>query len=34
VLVSLTVKPGADRTQLMKVLPDEVRATVALYLDG
>ena len=34
VLVSLTVKPGADRAQLMKVLPDEVRATVALYLDG
>src|SRR5262245_46629486 len=34
VLVNLTVKPDADRTQLMKVLPDEVRETVKLYLDG
>ena len=34
VLVSLTIKPDADRAQLMKVLPDEVRATVKLYLDG
>ena len=34
VLVNLTVKPDADRAQVMKVLPDEVRATVKLYLDG
>src|SRR5258707_4565997 len=34
VLVSLTVKPGADRAQIMKTMPDEIRATVALYLDG
>jgi hypothetical protein len=34
VLVSLTVKTDVDRTQLMKVLPDEVRATLQLYLDG
>lgn len=34
VLVQLTIKPDADRSHVMKVLPDEVRATVALYLDG
>ena len=34
VLVSLTLKPGADRARIMKTMPDEVRATVALYLDG
>jgi hypothetical protein len=34
VLVNLTIKPDVDRAQLMKVLPDEVRATVKLYLDG
>ena len=34
VLVNLTVKPDVDRAQVMKVLPDEVRATVRLYLDG
>ena len=34
VLVNLTIKPDADRTHLMKVMPDEVRATVKLYLDG
>src|SRR5262249_9405642 len=34
VLVNLTVKPEVDRQQLMKVMPDEVRATVRLYLDG
>src|SRR5215470_16186811 len=34
VLVNLTVKPEVDRQQLMKVMPDEVRATVKLYLDG
>jgi hypothetical protein len=34
VLTSLTVKADADRAQIMKVLPDEVRETVKLYLDG
>jgi len=34
VLVNLTIKPDADRSQVMKVLPDEVRETVKLYLDG
>ena len=34
VLVNLTIKPGVDRQELMKVMPDEVRATVKLYLDG
>ncbi len=34
VLANLIVKPGADRAEIMKILPDEVRATVKLYLDG
>jgi hypothetical protein len=34
VLTSLTVKSDVDRAQVMKVLPEEVRATVKLYLDG
>lgn len=34
VMVMLTVKPGVAREQIAKVLPDEVRATVRLYLDG
>ena len=34
VLVNLTIKPDVDRAQVMKVMPDEVRATVKLYLDG
>ena len=34
VLVSLTVKADVDRAQLMKTMPDEVRDTVKLYLDG
>jgi hypothetical protein len=34
VMATLTVKTGAARDQLMKVMPDEVRATVKLYLDG
>ena len=34
VLIRLTVKPDVDRPQLMKVMPDEIRATVRLYLDG
>lgn len=34
VLVILTAKPGIDRAEIAKILPDEVRATVRLYLDG
>ena len=34
VMIRLTVKPDVDRPQLMKVMPDEIRATVRLYLDG
>jgi hypothetical protein len=34
VMIRLTVKPEVDRPQLMKVMPDEIRATVKLYLDG
>lgn len=34
VLTTLTVKNGVDRSQVMKVLPQEVRKTVKLYLDG
>jgi hypothetical protein len=34
VLATLTVKPDVARPDLMKVMPQEVRDTVALYLDG
>jgi len=34
VLVNLTIRPEVERPQLLKVMPDEVRATVKLYLDG
>jgi hypothetical protein len=34
VLINLTIKPDADRSQLPKVMPNEVRETVKLYLDG
>lgn len=34
VLVNLTIKPDVDRAQMVKVMPDEVRATLKLYLDG
>lgn len=34
VLATLTVKPGISRDQIIKVMPNEVRDTVALYLDG
>lgn len=34
VLVNLTVKPDADRAHITKIMPDEVRETVKLYLDG
>ena len=34
VLTALTVKADIDRAQLTKVMPDEVRATLKLYLEG
>jgi len=34
VLTTLTVKADVDRAQVLKVMPDEVRATLKLYLDG
>lgn len=34
VLVNLTVKPDVDRAQLATLMPEEVRDTVKLYLDG
>ena len=34
VLATLTVNAGVERTAIMKVMPDEVRDTVKLYLDG
>lgn len=34
VLVNLTVKSEVERAQVTKVLPEEVRETVKLYLDG
>ena len=34
VLATLTVKQGITRDEIMKVMPGEVRDTVALYLDG
>ncbi|WP_234684389.1 hypothetical protein [Bradyrhizobium monzae] len=34
VMVILTVKPGITREQIMAVMPDEIRQTVQLYLNG
>ena len=34
VLVILTPKQGVTRQQVMAVIPEEIRATVKLYLDG
>jgi hypothetical protein len=34
VLTTLMVKPGIERAQIMKVMPEEVRVTLKLYLDG
>jgi hypothetical protein len=34
VLTTLTIKAGVERPALMKVMPDEVRDTVKMYLDG
>lgn len=34
VMVRVTPKPGVQREQILKVMPEEVRATVRLYLEG
>jgi hypothetical protein len=34
VLVILTPKPGVTPQQVMAIIPEEIRATVKLYLDG
>src|SRR3954469_17205778 len=34
VMVILTVKAGVTREQVMAVMPDEIRQTVELYLNG
>jgi hypothetical protein len=34
VLASLTVKAGVERARVMQTMPEEVRETVKLYLDG
>jgi hypothetical protein len=34
VMVVMTIKPGIERAQLSRFMPDEVRSTVRLYLDG
>jgi hypothetical protein len=34
VMAVLTVRADADQTERVKVMPEEVRATVKLYLDG
>src|ERR1700726_2331888 len=34
VMVILTIKQGVTRQQIMNIMPDEIRATVKLYLSG
>jgi hypothetical protein len=34
VMVILTVRPGVTREQVMAIMPDEIRQTVQLYLNG
>ena len=34
VMVILTARQGVTRQQIMNVIPDEIRATVKLYLEG
>jgi len=34
VFVILTSKPGVSREQIFRIIPNEVRETVKLYLDG
>jgi hypothetical protein len=33
-MVILTARQGVSREQIMNVMPDEIRATVKLYLEG
>lgn len=34
VMIIMTAKQGVTRQQIMNMMPDEIRATVKLYLDG
>ena len=34
VMVRVIPKPGVQREQILKIMPEEVRATVRLYLEG
>ena len=34
VIVVMTPRQGVTRQQIMKIMPDEIRATVKLYLEG
>ena len=34
VMVIQTARPGVTRQQIMNIMPDEIRATVKLYLEG
>lgn len=34
VLVVMTAKPGVERSQVSKIVPEEVKATLRLYLEG
>ena len=34
ILAILTIKPGVQRSEFAKLMPDEVKATVRLYLEG
>jgi hypothetical protein len=34
VLTTLTIKPDIERAQVTKVMPEEVRVTLKMYLDG
>ncbi len=34
VMVIMTAKQGVTRQEIMNIIPDEIRATVKLYLDG
>ena len=34
VMVIMTARQGVTRQQIMHIMPDEIRATVKLYLDG
>jgi len=34
IAIGVTVKPGIERAEIAEVMPEEIRATVKLYLDG